>query len=94
MKRPWPTPRRGRRRSASTPMPKPAARRHSAAPGSKPISAAKLADAEKQIVEKKSAAMANVDSIASEATHAIMQQLTGKPAEADAVAAALAAAKA
>ncbi len=56
--------------------------------------AAKLADAEKQILEKKSAAMANVDSIAVEATHAIMQRLTGKPAAADAVTAALAAAKA
>ena len=56
--------------------------------------AAKLAEAEKQIGEKKSAAMTNVDSIAIEATHAIMQRLTGKPVEPDAVAAAVAAAKA
>ncbi|MGO8740151.1 F0F1 ATP synthase subunit B family protein [Rhodoblastus sp.] len=56
--------------------------------------AGKLADAEKQIGEKKSAAMANVDSIAIDATHAILQQLTGKPVEPDAVAAAVAAAKA
>jgi F-type H+-transporting ATPase subunit b len=56
--------------------------------------AAKLADAEKQIVEKKTAAMANVESIAIETTHAIMQRLTGKPVEAGAVAAAVAATKA
>jgi F-type H+-transporting ATPase subunit b len=56
--------------------------------------ASKLAEAERRIVEKKTAAMANVDSIAIEATHAILQQLTGKPAEAGAVAEAVAAAKA
>jgi F-type H+-transporting ATPase subunit b len=56
--------------------------------------AGKLQDAEKQIGDKKAAAMANVESIAIEATHAILQQITGKSAEPDAVAAAVAAAKA
>jgi F-type H+-transporting ATPase subunit b len=55
---------------------------------------AKLADAEKKIAETKTAAMANVDAIASEVAHAILQHVTGKPADATAVSAAVAAAKA
>lgn len=55
---------------------------------------AKLADAEKQIADKKTAAMANVDNIAVDAAHAILQHITGKKADAKAVAAAVKAAKA
>jgi F-type H+-transporting ATPase subunit b len=55
---------------------------------------AKLATAEAQIAATKVAAMANVDSIATETAHAIVQHITGKPADAAAVAAAVAAAKA
>jgi F-type H+-transporting ATPase subunit b len=53
---------------------------------------AKLATAETQIAATKTAAMANVDSIATETAHAILQHLTGQPADAAAVAAAVAAA--
>ncbi len=52
----------------------------------------KIAAAEAQIVATKTAAMANVDSIATETAHAILQHLTGQPADAAAVAAAVAAA--
>lgn len=55
---------------------------------------AKIAEAESQIASTKSAAMANVDSIAAETAHAIVQHITGQPADANAVAAALAAQKA
>ncbi len=52
----------------------------------------KIAAAEAQIVATKNAAMTNVDSIATETAHAILQHLTGRPADAAAVAAAVAAA--
>jgi F-type H+-transporting ATPase subunit b len=55
---------------------------------------AKIAEAETQIAATKTAAMANVDSIAAETAHAIVQHITGQPADAKAVAAALAAQKA
>jgi F-type H+-transporting ATPase subunit b len=55
---------------------------------------AKLATAEAQIAATKVAAMANVDSIATETAQAIVQHITGQPADAAAVAAAVAAAKA
>jgi len=55
---------------------------------------AKLATAEQQIAATKTAALANVDSIATDAAHAIVQQLTGKPADSAAVSAAIAALKA
>ena len=55
---------------------------------------AKLASAEAQIATMKSQAMANVDGIASEAAASIVRQLTGKAPAADAIARALAAAKA
>ncbi len=55
---------------------------------------AKLAEAEAQIAQTKTAAMANVEGIATDAAHAIIQQITGKPADAGAVAAAVAALKA
>ncbi|MCI4679257.1 F0F1 ATP synthase subunit B' [Rhodoblastus acidophilus] len=54
---------------------------------------AKLAAAEEQIAATKTAAMANVDSIATDAAQAILQHLTGKPADPAAVAAAIAASK-
>jgi F-type H+-transporting ATPase subunit b len=53
----------------------------------------KLAEAEAQIAATKTAAMANVGSIATEAAHAILQQITGKPADPAAVTAAIAALK-
>ncbi len=55
---------------------------------------AKMAEAETQIAATKTAAMANVDSIATDAAHAILQHITGQPADANAVASALAALKA
>jgi F-type H+-transporting ATPase subunit b len=55
---------------------------------------AKLAEAEKKIGETKTAAMANVEGIATEVAHAILQHVTGKPADSAAVAAAVAATKA
>ncbi len=54
---------------------------------------AKLAEAEAQIAATKTAAMANVSSIATDAAHAILQQITGKPADPAAVTAAIAALK-
>lgn len=54
----------------------------------------KLAAAEAQIATTKTAAMANVDSIATDAAQAILQHITGKPADPAAVSAAIAAAKA
>jgi F-type H+-transporting ATPase subunit b len=55
---------------------------------------ARLATAETQIAATKTAALANVDSIALEAAQAILQHITGRPADAAAVAAAVAAQKA
>ena len=52
--------------------------------------AAKLAVAEKQIEETKTKAMANVGQIAQEATTAILEHITGKPADPAAVADAIA----
>jgi|ERR1700722_9060903 F-type H+-transporting ATPase subunit b len=52
--------------------------------------AAKLAAAEKQIEETKTKAMANVGQIAQEATVAILEHITGKPADPAAVADAIA----
>ncbi len=52
--------------------------------------AAKLAVAEKQIEETKVKAMANVGQIAQEATTAILEHITGKPADPAAVADAIA----
>jgi F-type H+-transporting ATPase subunit b len=54
---------------------------------------AKLAAAEAQIATTKTAAMANVDGIAIETAQAILQHLTGQPADASTVAAAVAAQK-
>lgn len=54
---------------------------------------AKLAAAEAQIAQTKASAMANVNSIASDAAHAIVQHITGAPADPAAVSAALAALK-
>jgi F-type H+-transporting ATPase subunit b len=54
---------------------------------------AKLASAERQIVETKTTAMASVESIAKDAAAAIVERLTGRPADPAAVAAALAKAK-
>jgi F-type H+-transporting ATPase subunit b len=51
---------------------------------------AKLVAAEAQIAETKEKAMSNVQSIAEEAAAAIVQHLTGKPADAAAISAALA----
>lgn len=56
--------------------------------------AAKLAEAEKQILETKEKAMASVESIAADAAAAIVERITGKPADAKAVATAVAQAKA
>jgi F-type H+-transporting ATPase subunit b len=50
---------------------------------------AKLADVEKQIVATKAKAMANVGSIAAEAAAAVVERITGKPADPQAVAAAV-----
>lgn len=55
---------------------------------------AKLAGAEAQIVETKAKAMTNVAAIASDAAAAIVQHLTGKPANPKAIAAAVAEVKA
>jgi len=52
---------------------------------------AKLAEAEAEIGRRKDAAMANVGEIAREATVAIVERLTGKPADTAAVVAAVAA---
>ena len=52
---------------------------------------AKLAQAEAQIAEMKAKTMTNVGAIAREATSAIVEHLTGKPADADAVTTAVAA---
>ncbi len=54
---------------------------------------AKLTNAEKQIVETKTTAMASVEGIAKDAAAAIVERLTGRPADANAVAAAVAKAK-
>lgn len=53
----------------------------------------KLAEAEARIAQTKAAAMGNVASIAGEVTGSIVQQLTGKPADPEAVKAAVAALK-
>jgi len=53
----------------------------------------KLAAAETQIASTKAAAMANVESIATDAASAILQHVTGKPADPAAVSAAIAATK-
>ena len=55
--------------------------------------AARLAAAETQIGETTARAMANVDSIATEAAAAIVERLSGKPAAPDAIARAIAAVK-
>jgi F-type H+-transporting ATPase subunit b len=55
---------------------------------------AKLAGADKQIAETKTKAMANVEAIAADAAAAIVQRITGRPADAKAVADAVAGAKA
>ncbi len=54
----------------------------------------KLSDAEKQIVETKAKAMANVETVAADAAAAIVERITGRPADAGAVAAAVASVKA
>lgn len=54
---------------------------------------AKLQTAETQIAERKASAMASVSQIATEAAAAIVQHITGKPADEAAVASAIAAAK-
>jgi len=51
---------------------------------------AKLAASEAQITEMKSRAMSNVEAIAGEAATAIVQRITGKPADQDAIARAIA----
>ncbi|PNG28059.1 F0F1 ATP synthase subunit B' [Methylocella silvestris] len=56
--------------------------------------AGKLAEAEKQIVETKSKAMANVGTIAADAATAIVERLTGRAADSVAVAAAVSKAQA
>jgi F-type H+-transporting ATPase subunit b len=55
---------------------------------------AKMAEAEAKIAQTKATAMANVNGIASETAQAILQHLTGQPADSAAVEAALAAHKA
>ncbi len=54
---------------------------------------ARLAASETQIVAMKATAMGNVEAIASEAAAAIVQHITGKPADEEAVARAIAASK-
>lgn len=54
----------------------------------------KLAAAEKQIVETKSRAMQNVETIAADAASAIVERLTGRPADKTAIASAVTQAKA
>jgi F-type H+-transporting ATPase subunit b len=56
--------------------------------------AAKLAAAERQIAETRAQAMANVGAIAKDAAGAIVERLIGRPAAADAIAAAIDSAKA
>ena len=53
----------------------------------------KLAAAEQRIAETKASAMSNVGQIATEAASAIVQHITGKPADPDAVARAIAEAR-
>lgn len=53
----------------------------------------KLASAEQQIVETKTKAMANVDAIAADAAAAIVERITGRPADAKTVAAAVSGSK-
>lgn len=55
---------------------------------------AKIADSEAQIVQMKTKALSNVEAIAGEAAAAIVQRLTGKPADQAAIARAIAALKA
>src|SRR5262245_47334556 len=55
---------------------------------------AKLAASEQQIVEMKARAMSNVEEIASEAAAAIVQRITGKPADPQGIARAVGALKA
>ncbi len=55
--------------------------------------AAKLAAAERQIAATRATAMANVASIARDAAGAIVERLVGRPADADAIAAAVASVK-
>ena len=55
---------------------------------------AKLQVAETQIADRKASAMANVGQIANEAAAAIVQRITNRPADPDAIAAAIAQAKA
>jgi F-type H+-transporting ATPase subunit b len=55
---------------------------------------ARLAASETQILEMKAKAMGNVEAIASEAAAAIVQHITGKPADQEAIARAIATSKA
>ena len=55
--------------------------------------AARLALAEQQIAETRAQAMTNVESIAREAAGAIVERLLGRPADGEAIAAAVAAVK-
>jgi F-type H+-transporting ATPase subunit b len=55
--------------------------------------AAKLAVAERQIATSRNAAMSNVESIARDAAAAIYERILGRPANADAIASAVASAK-
>jgi F-type H+-transporting ATPase subunit b len=55
---------------------------------------ARLAASETQILEMKAKAMGNVEAIASEAAAAIVRQITGKPADEEAIARAIATSKA
>src|ERR1700730_1794412 len=55
---------------------------------------ARLAASETQILEMKAKAMGNVEAIASEAAAAIVRHITGKPADDEAIARAIAASKA
>jgi F-type H+-transporting ATPase subunit b len=55
---------------------------------------AKLADSEAHIVETKARAMSNIETIAGEAAAAIVQRITGRPADQAAIATAIAALKA
>jgi F-type H+-transporting ATPase subunit b len=56
--------------------------------------AARLASAEKQIEETKAKAMANVDQIAQDTAVAMIEHITGRPADASAIASAIAKLKA
>ena len=55
---------------------------------------ARLAASETQILEMKGKAMGNVEAIAGEAAVAIVQHITGKPADEEAIARAIATSKA